>query len=130
MTTDNPLNAGWRDHHRYPDPAIAKERAIVLDPGIIEIVVLIATACLAGTGAKLLLWGRRPIFGLRDSTDDPASNQRLVDLEDRVDELAEVAVNQSQLLKDYHERLDFTERLLTERQEEPTAPELPAGERS
>ena len=22
MTTDNPLNAGWRDHHRYPDPAI------------------------------------------------------------------------------------------------------------
>ena len=22
MTTDNPLNAGWRDHPRYPDPAI------------------------------------------------------------------------------------------------------------
>ncbi len=22
MTTDNPLTAGWRDHHRYPDPAI------------------------------------------------------------------------------------------------------------
>ena len=22
MTTDNPLPAGWRDHYRYPDPAI------------------------------------------------------------------------------------------------------------
>ena len=86
-----------------------------MDPGIFEFMGVMAAIFVTAMGWKALVWGR-PIFRLRTSTDDPATNERLAEVEERVQQLSEVVMDQSQLLEDYHERLDFTERLLTQQQ--------------
>lgn len=102
-----------------------------LDPELIGFILIMATLMATAFGVKLLFVGRGPIRRLRPSTDDPRTNERFAELEERVEKLSELVVDQSQVLGDYHERLDFTERLLTKKQEEaPKAVESPTRERS
>jgi hypothetical protein len=77
--------------------------------------VVIAT--LVGTAfcVKLIVWGKGPIRRIRGGSDDPVTSERLAELEQRVEQLSEFATDQAQLLVDYHERLDVTERMLTQR---------------
>ena len=99
-----------------------------LDPDLIGFVVVMATLLATGFGVKRLFVGKGPIRRLPASTDDPATAERIAELEARIEKLSEFAIDQSQLLRDYDERLDFTERLLGQKQgEEPTAAEPPAG---
>jgi hypothetical protein len=71
----------------------------------------------AAFGVKLLVWGKGPIRRLRGGSDDRDTSERLAELE------------QAHMLEDYHERLDFTERVLTQqRGEEPKALDPPANE--
>ncbi len=91
--------------------------------------VVMATFFGAAFGVKLLVWGKGPIRRLRGGSDDPDTSERLAELEQRVEQLAEVATDQAHMLEDYHERLDFTERVLTQqRGEEPKALDPPANE--
>jgi hypothetical protein len=93
--------------------------------------VVIATLLGTVFGVKLIVWGKGPIRRLRTGTDDPATSERLAELEQRVEQLSEFATDQAQLLEDYHERLDFTERVLTQqRGGEPKALDPPVGENS
>jgi hypothetical protein len=70
---------------------------------------------------KLLVWGKAPIKRLRSGAGDPETDERLAELEQRVEQMSEFMRDQAQALEDYHERLDFAERMLTQRGEEPKA---------
>ncbi len=101
-----------------------------IPPDALGFAVVIATLLGTAFGVKLLVWGKGPIRSLRTGTDAPATDERLAELEERVLQLAELTSEQSQLLEDCQERLDFTERVLTQRPgEEPQVIEPPAGER-
>jgi hypothetical protein len=84
--------------------------------------VVLATLMGTAFGIKLLVWGKRPIRRLRSGAEDPETDERLAELEQRVEQMSEFMRDQAQQLDDYHERLDFTERMLTkQRGEEPKA---------
>jgi len=98
---------------------------------VIGFAVVMATVFGAVFGAKLLVWGKGPIRRIRGGNADPAADERLAELEQRFEQLSEFVGDQSRMLEDYHERLDFTERVLTQQQrgEEGKALEPPPGER-
>ena len=81
---------------------------------VLGFVVVVATMLGAGIGLKVLVWGKGPIRRLRAGAGDSATDERLAELEDRVQRLSDLVADQSQLLEDHHERLDFTERVLTQ----------------
>lgn len=62
---------------------------------------------------KYWIWGRGPILRRREFAGDGLVGQRLADLEERLEDSAEVIAQQSERIADLEERLDFTERLLT-----------------
>ncbi len=80
--------------------------------------VVMATLFGAAFGAKLLVWGKGPIRRLRGQAADPAMDERLAELEQRFEQLSEFVGDQSRMLEDYHERLDFAERVLTQQRGE------------
>ncbi len=93
-----------------------------IPPDALGFAVVLATLLGTAFGVKFLVWGKRPLRSLRGTADEAATDERLTDLEERVRQLSDVAMEQSRLLEEHHERLDFTERMLTRgRSEEPTA---------
>ncbi len=89
--------------------------------------VVIATLMGSAIGVKLLIWGKGPIRKLRGGASDPEANERFDELEHRVEQLTEFVRDQSRVIEDFHERLDFTERVLTQqRGDEPKALDPPA----
>lgn len=102
-----------------------------IPPDALGFAVVVATLFGTAVGVKLLVWGKGPIRRLRGGTDDPAADERLAELEDRVRHLTTLVGDQSQRLEDYGERLDFAERMLTQqRMEGPQALEPPQSEPS
>lgn len=99
-----------------------------INPDILGFVVVMATLMATAFGVKRLFVGKGPIRRLRSSTDNPATSERIAEQEERVEKLSEFVMDQSQLLGDYDERLDFTERLLGQQQEE--APKVPEPRQS
>jgi len=100
-----------------------------IPPDALGFAVVIATLFGTAVGVKLLVWGKRPIRRLRTGTNDQATDERLTELEERVQQLSEVVIDQSKLLEDCDARLDFAERVLTQqRGEEPKALDPPAVE--
>jgi len=94
-----------------------------MDPFIADLLepaVVFATLLGTAFGVKLLIWGKGPIRKLRGGPDNPALEQRLTELEERLEQVADLVVQQSEQLTEAQERLDFTERVLTQRRlEEP-----------
>jgi hypothetical protein len=89
-----------------------------MDPhlfGLIEPAVVFATLLGTAFGVKLLIWGKGPIRKVKASENPQALEQRMADLEDH---LLEVAARQEDRLTEIEERLDFTERVLTQKQAE------------
>ena len=89
-----------------------------MDPqlyGLIEPLVVIGTLFGIAVGVKLLVWGKGPIRRLRGRSDQSAVEHRVAELEDRWEQMAELAERQVSQLEDLHERLDFAERMLTQR---------------
>ncbi len=92
--------------------------------------VVIATLLGTAFGVKLLVWGRDPIRRLRGAS-TITSDDRLAELEERVQQLSDLVSDQAQMLEDYHERLDFAERVLArQRGDGRKAMEPPAAEGS
>lgn len=82
--------------------------------------VVLATLMGAVFGVKLLVWGKAPLRRFRSGTGDPDTDERLALLEQSVEQMSEFMRDQSRQLEDLHERIDFTERMLTQaRGEEP-----------
>ena len=99
-----------------------------IPPDALGFAVVMATLFGAALGVKFLVWGKGPLRRLRGTT-DPATEDRLAEVEERVRQLADFVSEQSQRLEEYHERLDFTERMLTQRQlAESKTGDRPAGE--
>jgi hypothetical protein len=99
---------------------------VEIPPDVLGFAVVIATLLGTAFGVKLLVWGKGPIRRLRTGSTDMMTNGRLDDLEERVHQLSELVTDQSQMLEEYHERLDFAERLLTrQREEQPKGLEPP-----
>lgn len=89
---------------------------------LIEPAVIFATLLGTAFGVKLLVWGKGPIRRPRHLPDSDGLEQRVADLEGRCEQWAELAERQAQQLEDVHERLEFTERMLTrQRSETPRA---------
>jgi len=99
-----------------------------IPPDALGFAVVMATLFGAAFGVKFLVWGKGPLRRLRGTT-DPATEERVAELEERVRQLADFVSEQSQLLEEYHERLDFSERMLTQRQlaESKASDRLPEG---
>ena len=83
-------------------------------PDALGFAVVFATLFGTAFGVKYLIWGKGPIRRLRGVKDDPMTDERLAELEERVRQLSEIVQEQSHALDDYHERLDFAERVLTQ----------------
>ena len=100
-----------------------------MDPNLFELLEPAAVfAMLLGVafGVKLLVWGKGPIRRIRRHPEDPALEQRIVELEERSEQWAELMAQQRDLLEELVERQDFTERMLTQqRMEGPKALEKP-----
>jgi len=75
--------------------------------------VVLATLMGTAFGIKLLVWGKAPLRKLRSSTGDSDMDERLAELEQRLEQMSEFMRDQAQQIEDYHERLDFAERMLT-----------------
>lgn len=98
-----------------------------IPPDALGFAVVIATLMGTALGVKLLVWGKGPIRKLRGGAGDPDA-ERVAELEQRIDKLAEFVRDQSRLIEDVHERLDFTERVLTQKKaDDAPALEPPAG---
>jgi hypothetical protein len=82
---------------------------------LVEPAVVLATLLGVAFGVKLLVWGRGPLRQLRGGSAAPALEHRVAELADRCQQLAEAVVDQQRRLEDYDERLDFAERMLTQR---------------
>ena len=83
-------------------------------PDALGFAVVFATLFSTAFGVKFLVWGKGPIRRLRGGPSDPVTDERLAELEERVQQLSEIVQEQSHALDDYHERLDFAERVLTQ----------------
>lgn len=96
-----------------------------MDPALynlIEPAMVFATLLGTAFGVKLLIWGRGPIKPLRRTGENPALEQRVMELEERLERSDRVIDDQSEQIDDLIERLDFAERLLTrQRAEQPRA---------
>ena len=93
------------------------ERSAV-DPqfwGVIEPAIVFATLLGTAFGVKLLIWGKGPIRKVRPPEDRQALEQRLAELEEH---MADLSARQDYRLAELEERLDFTERVLTQHREE------------
>ncbi len=89
---------------------------------LIEPTVIFATLLGTAFGVKLLIWGKGPIRGLRRPPEQDGLEQRVAELEERCEQWSELAARQADQLEDLHERLEFTERMLTrQRSETPQA---------
>jgi hypothetical protein len=99
---------------------------VEIPPDALGFAVVIATLMGTAIGVKFLVWGKGPIRKLRGGAGDPAADERFAELEDRVERLAELVRDQSRVIEDVNERLDFTERVLSQqRGEQPRALEPP-----
>lgn len=92
-----------------------------MDPVLLEFIEpAFVFATLLGTafGVKLLIWGRGPIKRVRRNEATPALEQRMAELEERLEQSNEVIAHQAELLDDVIERVDFAERVLTKQKHE------------
>lgn len=88
--------------------------------------VVVATLLGTAFAVKLLVWGKGPIRRIRGGPDEADSNAQVAELEDHIRELSALVREQSEQLEDYHERLDFAERMLTrQRSDDPRGLEPP-----
>lgn len=88
-----------------------------MDPQIFELLepaVVFATLLGVAFGVKLLIWGKGPIRRVRAPEDHSALEQRVAELEDH---MRDVAQHQTDRIAELEERLDFTERVFTQKQE-------------
>lgn len=86
-----------------------------MDPLLIDLLepaVVFATLIGTAFGVKLLIWGKGPIKRRRFSPQDPALEQRIAELEERVEHSSELLGYQANQLDDLNERLDFHERMI------------------
>ncbi len=93
-----------------------------MDPTVIALLepaVACATMLGVAYGVKCLIWGKGPIRRVRGGAREQVLEQRIAELEERFEQqLSELAVHDAEL----EERLDFAERVLTQRRfEEPPA---------
>ena len=91
-----------------------------MDPMLVDLfepAVVFATLLGTAFGVKLLIWGKGPIKKVRAPEDRKALERRLEELEEH---LSELASRQEYRLAELEERLDFTERVLTQHREEAT----------
>ena len=94
--------------------------------GLIEPVVVFATLFGVAFGVKFLVWGKGPIRRPRLPADVPELDQRLTDIEERLEQTAGVLGQLTDQLADVDERMEFTERVLARRRmNTPPALELP-----
>ncbi len=100
-----------------------------MDPMLVDLLepaVVFATMIGAAFGVKLLIWGKGPIKRRRLPPEDPALEQRIAELEERLEHSAELLSYQANQLDDLTERLDFHERMIArQRAEQPRAIDKP-----
>ncbi len=103
-----------------------------MDPaliGLLEPVVVFGTLLGLAFGVKFLVWGRGSIRDIRRRGDSSALEQRVLELEERLDQSSHLAEDQAARIDELDERLDFAERLMTRgRVDKPSAlpkPEIP-----
>jgi tetrahydromethanopterin S-methyltransferase subunit G len=95
--------------------------------GLIEPVVVFGTLFGIAFGVKFLVWGKGPIKRTRPPADVPQLDQRLTDIEERLEQTAGVLGQLTDQLADVDERMEFTERMLARRRmDTPSALEPPA----
>lgn len=82
---------------------------------LIEPVVVFATLLGMAFGVKLLVWGKGPIRRVRPHPDTPELDQRLTDIEDRLEQTTSILGQLTDQLADVDERIEFTERMLARR---------------
>jgi ABC-type phosphate transport system auxiliary subunit len=101
-----------------------------MDPFMVDLLepaVVFATLLGTAFGLKLLIWGKGPLRRVRGGPEHQALEQRLTEVEERLEHVSDLLVQQSEQLTETQERLDFAERVLTQRRlEEPNASESPA----
>jgi uncharacterized coiled-coil protein SlyX len=96
-----------------------------MDPalfGLIQPLVAVSALLTVGIAVKFAVFGRGPIAGRRV---DPGLEQRIADLEERLAQSSDFIGQQAEALADVEERLDFAERLLAQRGQEPRVIEEP-----
>ena len=89
-----------------------------MDPFIADLLepaVVFATLLGTAFGVKLLIWGKGPLRRSRGAPEYRALEQRFAELEERLVQVSELVVQQSEQLAETQERLDFAERVLTQR---------------
>jgi hypothetical protein len=88
---------------------------VQVPPDALGFAVVVATLFASAFGVKFLVWGKGPIRRIRGGGEESAVDERLIDLEERVQRLSEIVRDQALALDDYHERLDFAERVISQR---------------
>lgn len=83
-----------------------------IPPDALGFAIVVATIVGTAFGVKLLVWGKGPLKGIRAGRGGPVNDARLIELEDRVEQLSDTVRDQAEVLAEYQARLDFTERLL------------------
>ncbi len=99
-----------------------------MDPQLFHLfqpAVVFATLLGVAFGVKLLVWGKGPLKRVRGGSPDSALEERVAELGDRCQQLAELLADQERRLEDHDERLDFAERLLTRQRADEAKPALP-----
>ena len=92
-----------------------------MDPhlySLIEPAVVFATLLGTAFGVKFLIWGKGPIRRVRGTEATPALEQRVAELEERLEQSNDVIAHQAELLDEVIERVDFAERVLTKQKHE------------
>ena len=90
-----------------------KETTMEIPADALGFAVVIATLLGTAFGIKLLVWGKAPLRKLRSGRGDSDTDERLAELEQRVEQIADFMRDQTRQIEDCHERLDFAERMLT-----------------
>jgi len=100
-----------------------------MDPLLIDLLepaVVFATMLGMAFGVKLLIWGKGPIKRRRLLPEDPALEQRIAELEERLERSSELLSYQANQLDDLNERLEFHERVIArQRAEQPKVIDKP-----
>jgi len=89
-----------------------------MDPQLLDLIepaIVFATLLGAAFGVKLLIWGKGPIRRVRVPEDRQALEQRLTEFEEH---LSDIVAHHTERLSELEERLDFTERMLTQQRED------------
>ena len=104
-----------------------------MDPAFVDLlepVVIFGTLLGMAFGVKLLVWGKGPIKRNRQPANLPDLDQRLSDIEERLEQTAGVLGQLTDQLADVDERMEFSERMLARRRmDTPPGLEPPAGDR-